>query len=205
MRLEELSENLQYLISEDIRTHEEMEKRMTDLGNERKAVQSELSSVETQLYRSELCRLLMKRDRLKSGGWLDAEDEKELDRIDEQIQKIMPIDQAFAYRDSLLKQKEECRSQMRDIRQKEKLFANLDREFDDAQKDIPSQRELEELAERMKEEAQRRTYEMNRKKEWVQKQERTQKQGKDHSRAGTEKAQKKEEGKWTRKEERRQI
>ena len=164
MRLEELSENLQYLISENIRTPDALKEKQSDLGNERKAVQSELSSISTQLYKSEVCRLLTERERLKSGGWLDADEEEELGCIDEKITRIMPLEDAFAYRDHLLQQRTECRSQMQDIRRKEKLFSNIDRELSDELNDRPSERELEELSERMREEAERRTREMNRRK-----------------------------------------
>ena len=183
MRLEELSENHQYLISEDIRTPDALKEKQFDLGNERKAVQSELSSISTQLYKSEVCRLLTERERLKSGGWLDADEEEKLGRIDEQITRIMPLDDALAYRDHLLEQRTECRSQMRDIKSKEKLFSNIGREFSDELNDRPSRRELEELSGRMKEEAERRTREMNRRKT----REKKQAQELSHSREGNQK------------------
>ena len=122
LKLEELSESLQYLISEDIRSPEELESKQSDLGNERKAVQSELSSLRTKLYRSDICRLVSRREALKAEGWLDVEDEKKLAEIDEKIAAIMPLPQAVRYYDSLVRKKDMCIQQLREIRRQENML-----------------------------------------------------------------------------------
>ena len=78
LSLEELSDNLQFLIREDIRSQDELDRRREDLGNERKAVRSELSSVKTRLYRDDICRLVSRREKLVEKFWLSPQEEEEL-------------------------------------------------------------------------------------------------------------------------------
>ena len=92
MRLEELSQNLQYLISEDIRSAEDLEKKKSDLGNERKAVQSELSSVRTKLYRNRVCRLAARMEELEHIPDPDESAEEELRQVRAEIEQIGPVD-----------------------------------------------------------------------------------------------------------------
>lgn len=131
LSLEELSDNLQFLIREDIRSQDELDRRREDLGNERKAVRSELSSVKTRLYRDDICRLVSRREKLVEKFWLSPQEEEELSRIDKEIEKIMPVQKAVRYRDSLLDQKASCLSQMRDLRERERLLRNIEWQFED--------------------------------------------------------------------------
>lgn len=131
LSLEELSDNLQFLIREDIRSQDELDRRREDLGNERKAVRSELSSVKTRLYRSDICRLVSRREKLMEKFWLSPQEEEELSRIDKEIEKIMPVQKAVRYRDSLLDQKASCLSQMRDLRERDRLLRNIGWQFED--------------------------------------------------------------------------
>lgn len=162
LSLEELSDNLQFLIREDIRSQDELDRRRKDLENERKAVRSELSSVKTRLYRSDICRLVGRREKLMEKFWLDPQDEEELNGIDEEIEKIMPVQKAVRYRDSLLDQKASCLSQMRDLQERERLLRNIEWQLEDEKSGAIDRGDYREVIREREEELKRETAERNR-------------------------------------------
>ena len=162
LSLEELSDNLQFLIREDIRSQDELDRRRGELGNERKAVRSELSSVKTKLYRSDICRLVSRREKLMEKFWLDPQEEEERSRIDEEIEKIMPVQKAVRYRDSLLDQKASCLSQMKDLQERERLLRNIEWQFEDEESGAIDRGDYREVIREREEELKRRAAEMSR-------------------------------------------
>ena len=162
LSLEELSDNLQFLIREDIRSQDELDRRRKDLENERKAVRSELSSVKTRLYRSDICRLVGRREKLMEKFWLDPQDEEELNGIDEEIEKIMPVQKAVRYRDSLLDQKASCLSQMRDLQERERLLRNIEWQLEDEKSGAIDRGDYREVIREREEELKREAAERNR-------------------------------------------
>ena len=87
--------------------------------------------MKTRLYRDDICRLVSRREKLVENFWLSPQEEEELSRIDKEIEKIMPVQKAVRYRDSLLDQKASCLSQMRDLRERERLLRNIEWQFED--------------------------------------------------------------------------
>lgn len=157
--LEELSENLQFLIREDIRSEDELKKKLSDLGNERKAARSELSSIKTRLYRTDICRLVARREKLKDKFWRSADEDEELDRLDAEIEKIMPVGKAVKYRSSLIEKKAACISQMRDIRERDRLLRNIEWQFEDEQSGALTRGDYREVRRQHEEELRRRCQE----------------------------------------------
>ena len=164
LSLEELSDNLQFLIHEDIRTEEELTSRRFDFGNERKAVQSELSSVKTQLYRSDICRKVKRREELKEKFLPSADEQEELSRLDEEIEKVMPVSQAVRYRNSLINRKAACLSQLREIRERERLIRSIEWQFEDEQAGALDRGDYREMQRKHEEELRRRQAEEERQK-----------------------------------------
>lgn len=162
LSLEELSDNLQFLISEDIRSQDELNRRREDLGIERKAVRSELSSVKTKLYRSDICRLVSRREKLMVKFWLDPQEEEDLHRIDEEIEKIMPVQKAVRYRNSLLDKKASCLSQMRDLQERERLLRNIEWQFEDEESGAIDRGDYREVIREREEELKREAAEKSR-------------------------------------------
>ena len=162
MRLEELSQNLQYLIKEDIRSPEDLAKKRADLGNERKAVQSELSSVRTKLYKNRVCRLVMRMDELESLPDPDGAAKEELQQVKEEIEQIGPVDQATAYRAQLVWQQDRCLSQRRDIRRRDRLLDGIGQELREEATQGYSDVQLDEMQKR-------RALAERRRREWMEK------------------------------------
>ena len=156
LSLEELSENLQFLIREDIRSEDELKKKLSELGNERKAARSELSSIKTRLYRTDICRLVAQREKLMEKFWRSADEEEELDRLDAEIEKIMPVGKAVKYRNSLMEKKAACLSQMRDIRERGRLLRNIGWQFEDEQSGALTRGDYREVRRQHEEEMKRR-------------------------------------------------
>ena len=164
LSLEELTDNLQFLIREDIRTEEELVSRRADFGNERKAVQSELSSVKTQLYRNDICRKVKRRETLREKFWLSADEQEELNRLDEEIGKVMPVSQAVRYRNSLINRKAACLAQLRELRERERLVRNIEWQFEDEKAGNLDRGDYREMQRRHEEELKRQQAEEERQK-----------------------------------------
>lgn len=164
LSLEELSDNLQFLIREDIRTEEELVSRRADFGNERKAVQSELSSVKTQLYRNDICRKVKRRETLREKFWLSVDEQEELNRLDEEIGKVMPVSQAVRYRNSLINRKAACLAQLRELRERERLVRNIEWQFEDEKAGNLDRGDYREMQRRHEEELKRQQAEEERQK-----------------------------------------
>ena len=129
LQLEELSDNLQFLIREDIRSEEELRQRWEASGIERKAVQSELSSVRTRIYRSSINRNVRRLKELKEKAGRSPEEESELLRLKKEIERTMPIERAMAYEADLEAQKSRCLEQIRTLKSRERLLAGIDRQL----------------------------------------------------------------------------
>ena len=129
LQLEELSDDLQFMIHEDIRSEKDLEEKWDALGTERKAVQSELSSVKTRLYRSSVCRLMKRREELMTSVGRSPAEEDELREIERAIKKKMPLDQAVKLQSDLLKEKTRCMDQLRELRSRERLLNGIDRQL----------------------------------------------------------------------------
>lgn len=147
LELEELSGNLQFLIREDIRSLEDLERMQTQIENERKAVQSELNSVRSRLYRNEICRLVKKRKQLKAGYWLTAEEEDQIGQLDREISRVMPVGKAVDYYDSLLERRSQCLDQIRELKSRGRLCAGINRWYRDELKNISEDRDLRQMKE----------------------------------------------------------
>ena len=129
LQLEELSDNLQFLIREDIRSEEELRQKWEASGIERKAVQSELSSVRTRIYRSSINRNVRRLKELKEKAGRSPEEESELLRLKKEIERTMPIERAMAYEADLEAQKSRCLEQIRTLKSRERLLAGIDRQL----------------------------------------------------------------------------
>lgn len=129
LQLEELSDNLQFLIREDIRSEEELRQKWEASGIERKAVQSELSSVRTRIYRSSISRNVRRWKELKEKASRSPEEESELMRLKKEIERTMPIERAMAYQADLEAQKSRCLEQIRTLKSRERLLAGIDRQL----------------------------------------------------------------------------
>ncbi len=129
LQLEELSDNLQFLIREDIRSEEELRQKWEAAGIERKAVQSKLSAVRTRLYRSGISRQVRRWKELKEKTGRSLEEESELLQLEKEIERIMPIGKAAAYQAGLEAQQSRCLEQIRTLKSRERLLAGLDRQL----------------------------------------------------------------------------
>ena len=135
LQLEELSDNLQFLIREDIRSEEDLKQKWSEAGIERKAVQSELSAVRTQIYRSGISRQVRRWRELREMGSRSLEEELELRRLEEEIEQTMPLEKAAAYQEKLETQKSKCLDQLRSLKSRERLLAGIDRQLKEMAKE----------------------------------------------------------------------
>ena len=129
LQLEELSDNLQFLIREDIRSEEELRQKWEASGIERKAVQSELSSVRTRIYRSGISRHVRRWKELKEKAGRSPKEESELLKLEKEIERTIPIKQAVAYQADLEAQRSRCLEQIRTLKSRERLLAGIDRQL----------------------------------------------------------------------------
>lgn len=63
--------------------------------------------------------------------WRSTDEEEELAKLDAEIEKIMPVGKAVKYRNSLMEKKAACLSQMRDIKERDRLLRNIEWQFED--------------------------------------------------------------------------
>jgi len=141
LQLEELSDNLQFLIREDIRSEKDLKQKWSEAGIERKAVQSELSSVRTKIYRSGISRQVSRWRELREMGSRSLEEDLELKRLEEEIKQTMPLEKAAAYQEKLEAQKSKCLDQLRCLKSRERLLAGIDRWMMEMDKDSSKQDE----------------------------------------------------------------
>ena len=135
LQLEELSDNLQFLIREDIRSEEDLRQKWKAAGIERKAVQSELSSVRTRIYRSGISRNVRRWKELKEKASRSPEEESELLQLGKKIERAMPIERAIAYEADLEAQQSRCLDQIRTLKSRERLLAGIDRQLMEMQQE----------------------------------------------------------------------
>ena len=94
--LREISNQLKYLLDEDIRSIKDLSNKKAELEKERKAAGSALNAAKTKFYKNEVCRLIRQRMRLmekiESGiGITDEVDRGKILKIEEKIKRIMPL------------------------------------------------------------------------------------------------------------------
>ena len=135
LQLEELSDHLQFLIREDIRSEEDLLQKWKAAGIERKAVQSQLSAVRTRLYRSGISRQVRRWKELKEKTGRSLEEESELLQLEKEIERVMPIGKAVAYQADLEAQQSRCLEQIRTLRSRERLLAGLNRQLKEMSKE----------------------------------------------------------------------
>ena len=139
LQLEELSDNLQFLIREDIRSEEDLKQKWSEAGIERKAVQSELSSVRTRIYRSGISRQVRRWRELREMGSRSLEEDLELRKLEEEIMRTMPLEKAEAYQEKLEAQKSKCLDQLRSLKSRERLLAGIDHQLREMTKNPSNQ------------------------------------------------------------------
>ena len=93
--------------------------------------------------------------------WLSPQEEEELSRIDKEIEKIMPVQKAVRYRDSLLDQKASCLSQMKDLRERDRLLRNIEWQFEDEGSGAIDRGDYREVLREREEKLKRETAEMS--------------------------------------------
>ena len=143
MQLQQISDQLKYLLDNEISSPKEAEERKADLEKERKATGSVLNAAKASFYKDTVCILMRKRKKLLEKEY-NGEDVREmLQAVEKEIEEIMPISAA---EERFLERREhydEYRLQMRNLKREISLVNAIMEETKELFPDRDPEREIE--------------------------------------------------------------